>query len=103
MLRGNARVAGLLLSLACLFAAPNARATLIDDFHGAPAIGTYSIAPGAIGFGVILPLAVTNELDYLGDLLGMQVEYSLGGVDLKASNDRLTLDILGMVPSHGPI
>src|SRR5262245_1123132 len=106
MLRGNSRIFGLLLPLACaVLGASSARATLIDDFNGAPALGTYSIAPSAIDFGVILPLATTHELDYLGSRLGMQVEYSLSSYDLteSGSNNRLSLEILGIVPSTGPI
>jgi hypothetical protein len=106
MLRGNARVPALLLLLSGVaLGAPNAGATLIDDFSGTPAVGSYAIAPDPIAFGVVLPLASTNELDFLGDLQGMHVEYSFGGLDLtgSGSNDRLSLDMLDIVPSVGPI
>jgi hypothetical protein len=86
--------------------ASSAGATLIDDFSGTPALGAYSIAPVMIGSGVVLPLASTNELDFLGDLQGMQVEYSFDvHVDLteSGSNDALSLEMLDIVPSLGPI
>jgi hypothetical protein len=106
VLRGNTRFAGLLLLPACLvLGASSARATLIDDFSGTPAVGIYLSPPDPVAFGVVLPLGSTNELDFLGDLQGMDVEYSLGGLDLtgSGSNDALSLEMLDIVPSSGPI
>jgi hypothetical protein len=106
VLRGNIRFAGLLLLPACLvLVASSARATLIDDFSGTPAVGIYLSPPDPVAFGVVLPLGSTNELDFLGDLQGMDVEYSLGGLDLtgSGSNDALSLEMLDIVPSAGPI
>jgi hypothetical protein len=107
MLQRPFRLAPCLALLACLaLPAANAGATpiVIDDFSGTPALGVYSDL-GPNGLGQILPFASTLELDYLGDLLGMRIEYgSLGGANLTASgNDALALDILSLVPSSGPV
>jgi hypothetical protein len=107
MLRRAFRLDHCLALIACLaLPAANAGATpiQIDDFSGTPALGVYSDL-GVNGLGQILPFASTLELDYLGDLLGMRLEYgSLGGVDLTASsNSALALDILSLVPSSGPV
>ena len=74
MLRRNTRFACLLLACCLPLGASSAGATLlIDDFSGTPALGSYSISPDPIAFGVVLPLASTNELDFLGDLQGLEM------------------------------
>lgn len=90
--------------LALLVTDAAATPILIDDFSGTPTLGVYSDL-GANGLGQILPFATTQELDYLGDLLGMRIEYgSLGGIDLTATgNSALALEILSLVPSSGAV
>lgn len=107
MLRRPPRITRLLALLACLpLPASSAGATeiLIDAFSGTPALGIY-VDRGANGLGQILPFATAQELDYLGDLLGMHLEYgSLGGVDLTATgNNALSLTLLSLVPTVGPL
>jgi hypothetical protein len=106
VLRRNTRFACLLLASCLPLGASSAGATLlIDDFSGTPALGSYSTPPDPIAFGVVLPLGSTNELDFLGDLQGLEMAYAFDHVDLtgSGSNDALSLEMLDIVPSSGPI
>lgn len=103
MLRRSSRLARLLALVACL-ALPSADAGAtpipIDDFSG-PLVSRTSL--GANGLGQILPFAPPGELDYIGDLLGMHVEYTGLGNLTQMSNDALALTIVSLVPSSGLI